>query len=391
MYHPVAWRLFCVAVAIATAAMQWSGCSSDPNTPLGESFVPDSLIPSRPGRVVQDTLVVISGDTTFSVNAYQASLLTASGRMLFGRDDDFRSTMLFRFDFSKAGADTLKTVTKAQLTLSADPTTQAGSLGALFYEMNVPFTTSDTLTSLSLGVMPIPDSTLTNVDRSMAVFPRTYTLPPALVQAWIRGDSIHNGIAIVLNDTTTTREMTFANRTNAVAPFLKVFFSNATETSYRLIADGTFVEDLSSTTELRVSDGDIKRTFLPVRLAGLPKDIMLNQAKLVMRVVPNSVSNFAGTLELYAPGDSVVGSSGILTGTAVTSAAIGQSGVVEFPIRNIVSRFLADPTGNHGFVIRYLPESNGLERVDFFSSAAADSVKPRLLFTYTTPATFPDI
>jgi hypothetical protein len=96
-------------------------------------------------------------------------------------------------------------------------------------------------------------------------------------------------------------------------------------------------------------------------------------------------------VELYAPEDSVAGSSGIFKGIAVSSAVIDSSGVVVFPIRNTVSNFIANPSTNHGFVIRYSPEGNAMRRIDFYSSAAADSLKPRMLFTYTTPATFPDL
>ncbi len=381
----------CWLVAAALGGITIAGgCSSDPNTPLGESFVVDSLIRSRPGEVVEDTIVVTSGDTTFAVNSYYAILLTYdTPQMVIGRNDDFQSTMLVRVDFSKAGADTLKTVTTAELTLPPDPTTQTGSLGALFYEMLVPFETGDTLTSLSLAASPIPDGTLINVDRTMSVFPREYALPPLLVQAWIRGDSTHNGIAIVLNDPTTTREMTFATRTNSDNPFLRVLFSDATQTSYRFLADGTFAQDLSTTSDLRVSDGDTKRAYLPVPLSGLATEIILHQAKLVLHIA--SASEAQNQVDLYAPADSVVGSTGILKGTSVTSQLADTSGVVEFSIRNIVASFLADPSKNHGFVVRYLQEGNSNRRIDFFSSAAPDSLKPRMVFTYSTPATFPDI
>jgi hypothetical protein len=356
---------------------------------LGESFVADSLVRSRPGDVVQDTLVVTSGDTTFEVNSYYASLLNLPDQMVLGRKDDFQSTMLVRVDFSKAGADAGKTVQTADLVLLTVGT--ADTLRALFYETLVPFETGDTLSSLSLAASPIPDGTLLNVDREMKPFPREYSLPPGLVQDWIRGTQPHNGIAIVLNDTTTTREMTFATRSADDYPFLRVLFTDASQSSYPLLADGTFVEDLSTTTELRLSDGDTKRIYLPVRLSGLPRHIMLNQARLIIHVVSLSASDTLDAVELYAPADSVVGSAGILRGTAVSSRVIGGSGVVSFSIRNIVSSFLARPETNHGFVVRYVPEGNSIRRIDFFSSAAADSLKPRMVFTYTLPPDFPDI
>jgi len=382
-------RVYLFLVLLAALAVG-AGCSSDPDTPLGSSFLPDSLIQSRPGAVDQDTIFIGFTDTTWVTNRFYSQLLTLPNKMTLGRADGFESTMLVRADFSTAGDDTAKTVSSALLTLPTDPDIQVGTLGALFYELLDPLTNTDTLTSLNLAPNAIPDSNGVNVDRTMRTFPRTYSLPDSLVQDWIRGNQPHNGIAIVLNDTTTTVELTFSGQGNANAAFLQVFFTDATNTPYNITASGTFTTDLSTSANLRMSDGDTRRIWMPVDLSAFNENVLLHQAKLVITVVPNSASEIGGFAELYAPKDSVIGSSGILTGTLVSSQALDTpNGIIEFPIRNIVGQFLADSTTNFGLAIRYLSEGSSARRIDFYSSAAVDTLRPSMRFTFSYPPTFP--
>jgi hypothetical protein len=366
------------------------GCSSDPDTPLGASFVPDSLIQSGPGQVFQDTILVGSTDTTFVVNSFYTSFVTVPNIMVFGRADNFETWMLVRVDFAAAGEEMLKTVTGAQLRLNVSDGSPTGPLGGLFYETLEPVVDGDTLTTLNLAANPIPDSTGVDVERSLGVSPRNYTLPDTLVQRWIRGETPHNGIAIVLDDATTNVAMTFDSKSSSEnKPLLQVFFSDTT-VFYPLIADGTFTKDLSTTANLRLSDGDARRIWVPVDLSDIDDEALVHDARVVLTVVPGSRTEGGGTVELYAPKDSVIGSSGILSGTPITAQEINPTkDTVEFPIRNVIESFLADPKSNHGFVARYLREGSWIRRIDFFSSAAADSVRPIMRFTFSTPPTFP--
>lgn len=361
------------------------GCSSDPDTPLGSSFIDDSLIQSRPGTVLEDTLYIGPTNASYEYNAFYSSFLTLPNQMFFGRLEDFESWMLLRADFSTADAETLKTVTSAYLQLTTVPISVSGAVGALFYELDEPFANGDTMTSLTLGPV-IPDGTGQN-DRTMQSSPRTYTLPDTLVQQWIQGKS-QNGIAIVLNDTTTTTRLPFGTSTNSEYPYLKAFFSDQTDTTYYFAANGTFTKDLAPTSNLRLSDGDTRRIWLPVDLSTFDTQTILHQAKLVLHVVPGSATETGGTVELYSPTDSVAGGSGIGSGQTIARAQL-DSDVVVFSIRTVIAAFIADSTLNHGLALKYYPEGNSIRRIEFYSSSAPDSLRPQMEFTFSTAPTFP--
>jgi len=384
-----------LSVSLAVGA----GCSSDPDTPLGSGFVVDSLIQSRPGQVFQDTIYNGSTDTSFVTNSFYSAYTSVPTKLILGRDDNFESWALVRFNLSAAGVDTAKTVTLAQLALTPDPGNQTITLGAVFYELLQPFENGDTMTTLGLG-NPIPDPDAAgSIDRTMrGTNDRFYSLPDSLVQAWIRGIAPNNGFAIVLNDTTTSQEMTYANQANTdvTKTQLQVSFSDGSTSNYDLLANGVFAKDLTVSTDLRLSDGDTRRVWFPVDLSAIPEEVLLHDARFVVNVVPNSSSETESSVELYAPNDSVIGSSGILTGTPIVSASMGSSGAVEFAIRNIIATWLReqfddipDNSTNFGFVIRYFAEGSATRRADLYSSAEPDSVRPRMTFTFSTPPTFP--
>ena len=384
-----------LSVSLAVGA----GCSSDDDTPLGAGFVVDSLIQSRPGQVLQDTIYNGFTDTSFVTNSFYSAYTSEPTKLILGRDDNFESWILVRFDLSAAGDDTAKTVTSAQLALTPDPTEQAITLGAVFYELLQPFENGDTMTAVGLGnPIPDPDSPGPSIDRTMRAVPRFYSLPDTLVQEWIRGLTPNNGIAIVLNDTTTTLEMTFANQANndVTKTQLDVSFSDGSNSKYDLKANGVFAKDLTASTDLRLSDGDTRRIWFPVDLSVFTEEVLLHDARFIVKVVPNTSSETETSVELYAPEDSVIGSTGILTGTPIVSASMESSGPVEFAIRNIIATWLReqfddipDNSTNFGFVIRYLAEGSTTRRADLYSSAEPDSVRPRMTFTFSTPPTFP--
>jgi hypothetical protein len=359
-----------------------TGCSSDPDTPLGEAFLQDSLIRSQPGNVFQDTIPIAVGDTSFVTNA----LITYATTMTIGRIAGFEKTMLLRFNFSPRGDDTLKTVSSAVLNLRVTTSTQTDTLQAAFYELLSTFEESDTMTVLKTAAAPIPDSTGVNTQRSLQYFPSRYTLSNALVQAWIRGTTTHYGMAIVLEDTTTTKQLVYGTHEalSSLRPFLRVTFTDQTEKNYNVAADGMLVKPLTTTSNLLLSDGYTRRIYLPVDLSTFKPDVLLHDARLVLNVVPDSWTGGDVAVTLYAPKSSDISSADVLSGTTVATTFVDiTAGTLSLPIRTIISTFLGDPTTNHGFVLRYAVEGTSVRQMEFYASAAADSVKPILEFTFS--------
>jgi hypothetical protein len=365
------------------------GCGSDPDTPLGSDFMIDGLIDSEPGETFQDTIRITSGDVAFVTG----STITGSATMTIGRKDDVESAMLIRFDFSPAGSDTLRIVDRAVLTLRMINANQTGSFNAEFFELLSPFAEGDSITTADISTMPIPDSSGTVTNRVMQFFPSTYTLPTDLVQDWIRGDQDHNGIAMSVDDPMDTLDLEYGTRHNgdeSLQPFLQVFFTDQTSTSYRSSAGGTLVNDLSTTTKLRLSDGVTRRIFVPVDLSTFNPEDLLHDGRLVFKIVEDSWSGGDNIVELYAPDSDVPGDPGLLVGTFVVGALIDpEAGQLELPARGILAKFLIEPETNHGLVLRFSLEGSAIRRIDFHTSTDHDSLKPFLDLTFSDAPTFP--
>jgi hypothetical protein len=389
-------RLVCAVLALFVMYFLGGGCSSDPDCPLGSEFVDDGLIHPDSIEVVQDTVRIATGAASFVVSDYALE----SSSMELGRRDGVETWPVLRMDFSSAGDDKLRTVKSASLVLTI--TGEADTLHATFVELTEPLVESDTLKSIALGVT-IPDSTYTNVDRVMKLFPRAYSLPPGLVESWIKGDVVHNGLAVVLNDPTATKRLAFGTHEaadSAVHPILRVFFTTGDESRYRASADGTFAKDLWSTENLLVSDVGARRVFVPVELGVFDPNTLVHEANLVLHVVPGSMlgadtlvsgtdTTLVDAFTLYSPGSGDVESPGILTGTTIASVLLADDpGVLRISIGDVVSSLLARKEPTAWFVLRYTAEGSEVRRAQFFAGDAPDSLKPAVTFTYSTAPKF---
>lgn len=389
-------RLFCALLALFFVYALGGGCSSDTDTPLGSEFVDDGLIHPDSIRVVQDTVRIETGATSFVVSDY----VLRSSKMELGRKDGVETWLVLRMDFSTAGDDKLRTVRSASLVLTV--TGDADTLGARFVELASPLEESDTLKAIALGVT-IPDSTYTNVDRAMKIFPRAYSLPPRLVEDWIKGNAVHNGIAVVLTDPTEDKRLVFGTKENpdsTVHPVLRVFFTSGDQSRYRVSADGTFAKDLFTAEGLLVSDVGPRRVFVPVDLGVFDPKTLVHEANLVLHLVPGSMIG-AGTVvvgtdttlidgfTLYSPASGDVTSADILEGTTIASVLLtADPGVLKISIGNVISSLLAGKEETGWFVLRYTSEGSSIRRAQFFGGDAPDSLKPTVTFTYSTAPKF---
>lgn len=378
--------LYRIAFIISVMALL-AGCSSDEETPLGSQYIGDTIFGSRPGKVFVDTLSISSGDSGFAVS----STLTNNTFLALGSRNGYRTSMIVRADFSNAGEDTEKTVLNAFLRLRFTDQSQTDVIMARFHEMLSPFSESDTITFLDRSSIPMPDSGLVNVEREMKLL-GDYSLPRALVQSWIKGDSEHNGIAIVPADTTSDAQLTFGSLENtdpSVQPFLNVDFSDGTSTNYPMSDDGTFVESLAGTSNLIISDGYARRIYLPVDLGGIVKDATIHRADLILNMVADSEIGNEFDVYLYAPTSGIVGDPGIRSGTGITRLeADPESGVLTLTVRNILLLFLNGTIENNGFVLQFDNEGSQIRQLEFYPSSAGTDLRPSIRITYSLPPEF---
>jgi hypothetical protein len=374
-------------VAAAAALLLAAGCSSDPDTPLGAEFIDDGTLGSRPGDVFQDTLVVESGDQSFVIG----SRLDQNETISVGLQSGYRSSMALKVDFSGAGEDTNRTVEQAFLRMRVTDASQADSLTARFYLFLSEYSEGDTLETLDIDPSPIPDSSLVNVDREMRFAISRYTLPPALVQSWIRGEENHNGIAVLYEGSEPGNQLAYGSRENSddgLHPFMTVVFTDGQQTNYPVTDDGTYVESETSTSNLIISDGYIRRILIPVDISRIDSDILIHDARLVLNYIPSSDLGSDFDVFLYSPNSADPADEDSRFGQGVTTSFVDfVTGQVILPVRNILSLYLTGGRKNTGFALRFLGEGGSIRQVEFYTSSS-DSLGPRVILTASHPPEF---
>lgn len=373
--------------ALAAALLAASGCSSDPDTPLGAEFINDGTLGSEPGAVFKDTLVVTSGDRSFVIG----SRLDRNETISIGLESGYRSSMMLKVDFSGAGEDTNRTVANAFLRLRVSDVSQSDSLTARFYRFRSEYSEGDTLESLDIDPTPIPDSSLVNVDREMRFAVSRYTLPPTLVQAWIRGEEPNYGIAILYEGTQSGKQLSYGSRENSddgLHPFMTVVFTDGQQSNFPVSDDGTYVVSETSTSNLILSDGFIRRILIPVDLSNIQPDILIHDAELILTLVPDSELGSGFDVYLYSPDSGDPADPASRSGQGVTASYVNfVTGQVVLGVRNILSLYLTGGRANTGFVLRFLGEGGSIRQAEFYTSAS-DSLGPRVVLTASYPPEF---
>jgi hypothetical protein len=219
-------RIFLAALAAVAGLL---ACGDSDDTPLGSEFITDGLLGSKPGVVFDDSIDV-SGDTVYTY----FPLIDKRSYLETGIQNGYQRTTLVRADFSTAGDDTNKTVFRATLRINiinfAEYETQ---LQARFLELGTEYNEGDSVAVLDTTTV-IPDPDTGAQERDLAFGTPSYELPNALVEAWIKGDSIHNGIAVVYSDAG-DKLMGFDSRESAEDPSINVDFVDGTSHRRRLL------------------------------------------------------------------------------------------------------------------------------------------------------------
>jgi hypothetical protein len=362
-----------------------AACSSDADSPVGSEFV-DDVLGTEPGTVYQDTIDVIA-DTVLAFN----SLLANNTRLEVGRKDGYTRVAILRPNFSSTNGDENREVTSASLRMRLKSLSEGEDIVVRFYFLGTQYTEGDSVATLdTLGVIrdPVTGAADRVIEEANALNP----LPPELVQAWIRGDTASNGIAVIYQDDGIARVGGFdsseKNGTSDDPPTLQVEFSDLTSSSYRIGNDATFVRPTTTTSNLIVSDGYVRRIWFRIDTEQLSDSSAVHSARIRFQVVPGSASGIE-QVELYIPGSTDVTSSAFLSGTLVTNTIFGaESEYLEFVITNTLLAVLSEKLPDNGFVMRFIGENARVRFIELYGSAAADSLAPRVVLTSSTPAEF---
>jgi hypothetical protein len=374
-------RFFLFVLAALTAVF---ACSDSDDTPLGSEFIDDGLLRSRPGVVFEDSIDV-SGDTV-------VTLYTTIGKepyLELGNRDGYDRTILVKADFSSPGDDVQKTVEKAELRLRiSEDADYADQIDARFYLLGTPYDEDSLVVTLDTTEV-IPDETGA-ANRTLTLGDRLHWLPPDLVQAWIRGDSVHNGIAVVGIDAAGTMVKIGSRQSSSSdqRPLIEVVFTDQTKSNYYMSEDGTFVRPTSQTDNLIVSDGYVRRTYFQVDLSQVDDSAAVHDARVVFHIVPGTVFGANQTVLLYVPNDSDPTDPDFLTGQGVNRKTIdASSGTLEITIKNTLLDILAGTVKDNGFVLRWNSENTEVRQAELYTSGDGP-LRPKVYITYSTPTEF---
>ncbi len=376
-------RVARVAVfALALAAFAIAACSSDPISTLGSD---DDLISSTPGVIFEDTLELFA-DTVYT---YYTAL--ASDTVLeFGRVSDYQRAMVITNPFADASQHATKEVDEAFLRLTASDVD--GGFPARFYRLIETYAEGDPIPTLdTLEVILDPDTGSPN--RVLQTVPRDYPLPPDLVQGWIRGDSVRTSMAVIYTDDINDGIATFKARqnldSNKYRPQILVNFVGGTSATFRCSDDATFVRPTTTTSNLVVSDGFVRRIYFRIPFDQLAERAAIHNARVRLYLVPGSALGGSPNLVVFLPTSDDPTSEEFLSGQLVTAMSF-QAGAdyIEFAMTNAVALTVQGTLEDNGVVVRFDAENSELRQVEFYGSNAPDSLRPRIYITSSTPADF---
>jgi len=369
--------LLCAGVVVIGA------CSADNETPLGSELIGD-ILGSKPGETFTDTLSVINE----TVHEYY-TMIDGANVLGVGRADGYERAMILRPGFSKAGDDTNRTVVTAEVRVVMKSTDEILSR---FYHLAEPFFEGDSVKTLdTLYVLPDPNTGA--VDRTMNPASALYPIDPDTVQGWIRGEIPNNGVLVLYNDPVNDKVGSFASRSDLLDPAtLKVTFTDGTQRFYPIVSDGTFIRPTQTTTNPVVSDGFVRRLHFSFDLQQLGDSAAVHTARLLFHLVPGTVLGTDVNLVLFVPDSEDPATEEFLDGTPVQEVFIDEpSGIVEFRGLNLILAVLGVLEGqvkNTGFTLRFDSENTQLRQAEFYSSSAADSLRPRMFVTWSNPAEY---
>jgi hypothetical protein len=266
-----------------------------------------------------------------------------------------------------------------------------------FYGLNRRYAEGDTLSDLSFltDADAIVDTLAGTIERNLEASTQVYPIPASVAQRWIRYPKSREAMAIVYTDVANQRVAAIPSSEDAEAhPYLLVNFTDGRSRSFLVANDATLFRPRSTTSNLVVSDGYARRAYLRAPLDSLKKDSAVHTAHILFHLVPNS---FYGTkadtsefnLVLYIPDNTDPTNAAFKTGQRIMEQFVTRDQkTIDFPMTNAIFLILQGTLKNNGFALRCADENTIARQIELYGADAADSLKPRIFITSSTPAVF---
>jgi hypothetical protein len=272
--------------------------------------------------------------------------------------------------------------------------TGAASIRGRILYLGTPYSEGDTMSTLDTTyVLPDPD---TGAEvRTFTPTETEYPIPADSVTRWIKTRS-NNGVAIVYAGTAADTASFYSSEapTSGDRPWFNLVVpgGSTSGTNYNVVADGNYVRPTTTTNDMIISDGFVRRFHWNIPLDQIDSTVAVNRATARFYLVDGTVLDEPQTVTYYVPESANTGSEGILSGTFFLAQAVTvntDAGYVDLPLTGPVLGMLGGTVAENGFVLRYATENWILRQAEFYTSAAPDdTLRPRVIITASFPAEF---
>lgn len=400
-------RKYLIYIGAIALAAGLASCSSDPEGPITEIFVEDGTYGAKAGETMRYVEALAGTMFTMPLGIGTSSLLEI-GEI---RGVQYEA-ILYGFDFTPSPGNEGKTVASAILDLPLYVAPAGEGEGDSYEAINLNFTLNelvetfeetDTITSVPpYYPQPIPDS-LGNADRILNEFNTEFSIDTDVMQGWVDGTLINNGIAMNwIRDPDSLYLFEIKARDLGQDPaVIRVKYTDQTGDTFGVTKDYAVATFYGQ--GLNTIGGLARRIYFNFALVGLPDSAMINSASLVLSI--NGSRGFGATTGqillgatseffyyLYTPNSSDPDDPRFLEGTGVDRGFFNPAAdhTRRMPLRLFINDILSGLRANNGLVLQSDLEDVRVQRTDYYTSAADSALRPYIEVIYTLPADFED-
>ncbi|MBI2427898.1 MAG: hypothetical protein HYV29_03730 [Ignavibacteriales bacterium] len=379
-----------ISVCLTAFTLLIIGCADKPN-PIGDSL-------NEKGVTFLETTVIAYSDTTYKtpiVNGFSASNLV--GKLPTG--EEFITLLDF---YPTSIADSLKgakiDTAEIRLTVNYRMLPASPPITLTVFEVLRAFAegtfSSDTLQSSDIGSVSFGTFS-DSMNYSQRVVARIDT---NVARRWAddyldTSKPDFHGFAVKMLANSGVIGFTPFNVFSSVVPSLVIKYTKNGKLDSLSFSSGqdTYVGTYAAAptlSDLEVRGGVGVRSKLKFDVKFLTGKPMVARSILSM-TVDTTLSVYSGYTQdslvavLALPGSNIDTSNSTFFSYGVKKLNTGSSPVYEFQVTEIAQRWINSLSANEGVTIRWLAENSSSERIVFYSTAAPDSLKPKLKILYS--------